>query len=57
MKMDDPLESDVRRHLEHRTQKVKAALFVRPTRNLDRYCLRDAGDAVALADGVKAAMR
>jgi len=51
------LEADVRRHLEHRTQKVKAVLFVRPTRNLDRHCLRDAGDAVALADGVKAMMR
>ena len=32
-------------------------LFVRPTRNLDRHCLRDAGDAVALADGVKTVMR
>ena len=51
------LEADIRRHLEHRTQRVKAVLFVRPTRNLDRHCLRDAGDAVALADGVKAAMR
>jgi hypothetical protein len=51
------LEPDVRRHLQHRTQKVKAALFVRATRALDRHCLRDAGDAVALADGVKAAMR
>jgi hypothetical protein len=51
------LEADIRRHLQHRTQKVKAVLFVRPTRNLDRHCLRDAGDAVAFADGVKAAMR
>jgi hypothetical protein len=51
------LEADVRRHLEHRTQKVKAVLFVRPTRNIDRHCLRDAGDAMALADGVKATMR
>jgi hypothetical protein len=51
------LEADVRQHLQHRTLKVKAALFVRPTRNLDRHCLRDAGNAVALADGVKAAMR
>jgi hypothetical protein len=51
------LEADIRRHLQHRTEKVKAALFVRPTRNLDRHCLRDAGDAVALADGVKTLMR
>ena len=51
------LHADIRRHLEHRTQKVKAALFVRPTRNLDRHCVRDAGDAVALADGVKTLMR
>ncbi len=51
------LEGDIRRHLEHRTQKVKAVLFVRPTRNLDRHCLRDAADAVALADGVKTMMR
>lgn len=51
------IESDIRRHMEHRTQQVKAMLFVRPTRNLDRHCLRDAGDAVALADGVKTLMR
>jgi hypothetical protein len=51
------LESDIRRHLQHRTQKVKAALFIRPTRNLDRHPLRDAGYAVALADGVKNVMR
>jgi hypothetical protein len=51
------LEADIRRHLQNRTEKVKAVLFVRPTRNLDRYCLRNAGDAVALADGVKATMR
>jgi len=34
------IEPDVRRHLQHRTQKVKAVLFVRPTRCLDRHCLR-----------------
>jgi hypothetical protein len=51
------LEPDIRRHLAHRRQKVKAVLFVRPTRNLDRHCLRDAGDAVALADRVKELMR
>jgi len=32
-------------------------LFVRPTRDLDRHCLRDGGDAVALADRAKALMR
>jgi hypothetical protein len=51
------LEPDVRRHLDSRTDKVKAALFIRPTRGLDRHCLRNAGDAVALADRVKEAMR
>lgn len=51
------LGADLHRHLEHRPSKVKAVLFVRPTRNLDRHCLRDAGDAVALADGVKTVMR
>jgi hypothetical protein len=51
------LEGDIRRHLQHRTERIKAVLFIRPTRDLDRHCLRDAGDAVALADGVKAIMR
>jgi hypothetical protein len=53
----DDLEADVRRHLQQGGHKVRAALFVRPTRCLDKYCLRDAGDAVALADRVKQAMR
>ena len=51
------LAGDFYRHLEHRTHKIKSILFARPTRNLDRHCLRDAGDAVALADGVKTLMR
>jgi hypothetical protein len=51
------VERDVRRHLDFRTEKIKAALFVRPPRRLDRHCLRDARDAVALADQVKEAMR
>lgn len=51
------IEADVRRHLEHRTQKVKAVLFVRPTRDLNRHCVRNAGDAVALADSAKQLMR
>ena len=51
------LEADVRRHLDDHTETVKAALFVRPTRSLDRHCLRNASDAVALVDRVKEAMR
>jgi len=51
------LEDDVRRHLQHRKERVRAVLFVRPTRKLDRHCLRGAGDAVALADGVKGMIR
>jgi hypothetical protein len=51
------VEDDVRRHLQHRKQKVKAALFVRPNRDMNRHCVRDAGDAVALADGAKQMMR
>lgn len=44
-------------HLDVTTEKIKAALFVRPTRSLDRHCLRNAGDAVALADQVKEVLR
>jgi hypothetical protein len=51
------LEADIRGHLQHRKQKLRAVLFVRPTCNLDRHCLRDAGDAVALADQAKSLMR
>ncbi len=40
-----------------RDEQVRAALFVRPTRDLNRHCLRDAGDAVALADSVKETLR
>jgi SMODS-associated and fused to various effectors sensor domain len=51
------LESDVRRHLQCRTERIRATLFIRPNRNVDRHCLRDAGDAAALADGAKALIR
>lgn len=51
------IEADVRRHLDHRKNKIKAALFIRPLQNLDRHCLRDASDAAALADGAKNLMR
>jgi SMODS-associated and fused to various effectors sensor domain len=47
------LEDDVRTYLSERGEKIAALLFLRPERELGRECLRDAGDAVALADGVK----
>jgi SMODS-associated and fused to various effectors sensor domain len=47
------LEDDVRTYLSERDEKIAALLFLRPERELGRECLRDAGDAVALADGVK----
>ncbi len=50
-------ESDIRQHLQHRTEQIKAAMFVRPTRILDMCCLRHASDAVALANGVKPLIR
>ena len=50
-------ETDIRRYLQHRTEQIEAALFVRPTRNLDVHCLRHASDAMALADGVKPLIR
>jgi hypothetical protein len=51
------VEDDVRRHLQHRREKVKRVLFVRPNRDMNRHCVRDAGAAVALADGAKLMMR
>jgi hypothetical protein len=51
------LEGDIRRHVQRRTERINALLFVRPTRNLDRHCVRDVGDAVALADGAKSMIR
>lgn len=51
------LAGDVRRHLEGRRQPVRAVLWLRPDRELGRECLRGAGDAVGLADGVKSAVR
>lgn len=50
-------ETDIRRYLQHRTEQIEAAFFVRPTRNLDVHCLRHASDAMALADGVKPLIR
>ena len=47
------LTDDVRKDLEGRTERVAALLLVRPEREPSRECLRGAGDAVALATGVK----
>src|SRR5205823_3048261 len=47
------LAPDVRSDLEGRTEKVASLLLIRPERELGRECLRGAGDAVALAVGVK----
>ena len=51
------LDSDVRKHLASRNEKVAALLLLRPDRELDRFCLRSAADAVALADAVKTTVR
>lgn len=51
------LEDDVRRSLRHRKEKVRAVLFIRADRPLDRHCIHNAGDAVAMADRVKEAVR
>ena len=45
----DSLGADVREHLRGRQTKVAAFLHLRPERDLGLNCLRDAGDAVALA--------
>lgn len=47
------LEHDVRSYLAGRTDKVAALLFLHPSRELGRDCLRSAGEVVALANGVK----
>ncbi len=47
------LADDVRKDLEGRTERVASLLLIRPERELGRECLRGAGDAVALAVGVK----
>jgi hypothetical protein len=52
-----PLEEDVRRHLETRTEKVASLLLLRPQRELGRDCLNGATDAVALADHAKNLIR
>jgi CBASS immunity sensor of nucleotide second messenger signals len=47
------LAEDVRKDIEGRTERVASLLLIRPERELGRDCLRGAGDAVALAAGVK----
>lgn len=52
-----PLDGDVRAYLDKRTEQVAALLLLRPERELGIGCIRDAGDVVALAEGVKNAVR
>lgn len=47
------LTEDVCKDLEGRTERVASLLLIRPERELGRECVRGAGDAVALAAGVK----
>lgn len=47
------IDQDVLAFLNNRAEKVASVLLLRPKRDLGRECLRDAGDAVALADHVK----
>ena len=52
------LEEDVRQHVtDHPDLAVSALLLIRPERDLGRGCLENAGDAVALARGVKDLLR
>jgi hypothetical protein len=51
------LSDDVRKHLVEGKEKVAALLLLRPERELGRECLRNNGDAVALADGIKSLTR
>jgi hypothetical protein len=48
-----PIDEDVRAYLSESKEKVASLLLLRPTRDLGRECLHNAGDVVALADGVK----
>ncbi|MEK6281731.1 MAG: SAVED domain-containing protein [Acidobacteriota bacterium] len=51
------LDYDVRDYLSTRKERIAALLLLRPERELGRECLRDGGDAVALADSVKSYTR
>ena len=47
------LDDDVQAYLEERKYDVAALLLLRPDREIGRQCIRNAGDVVALVDGVK----
>ena len=47
------LDDDVQAYLEERNSEVAALLLLRPEHELGRKCIRNAGDVVALVDGVK----
>lgn len=47
------LDESVRKSLSTRKQNISALLLIRPERELGKTCLRNAGDAAALADGTK----
>jgi hypothetical protein len=52
-----PLDEDVRKHVATMPGRIAALQLIRSERELGRACLRDAGDAVALARAVKSHMR
>lgn len=47
------LDDDVQAYLERRNDEVAALLLLKPEHELGRRCIRNAGDVVALVDGVK----
>lgn len=47
------LDDDVQAYLELRNDEVAALLLLKPEHELGRRCIRNAGDVVALVDGVK----
>ena len=47
------LDDDVQAYLEEKNYEVAALLLLRPEHELGRRCIRNAGDVVALVDGVK----
>jgi hypothetical protein len=52
-----PVDEDVRGFLSERDEKIAALLLLRAERDLGRDCLRNAGDVVVMADGVKSFTR
>jgi hypothetical protein len=51
------LDEDVRNFMASRSEKIASLLLLRPERELGKDCLRDGGDAVALASQVKETAR